>query len=117
MPAQNRETMSGRSDRSRPVHHVSRFGRRSLFALLLLLTPACAHYHSVGLGATGSAETSVRQYYILWGLIAANDVDAQRMAPGLTSYEIVTRYGLLDLLLAPFLFPLTMTSRTVTVRT
>lgn len=100
------------------MRHLSTFGRRSLFALLLLLgTPACAHYHTVGLGATGSEETSARQYYILWGLIAANEVDAQRMAPGLTSYEIVTYYSFFDLVMAPFLFPITMTSRTVKVRT
>lgn len=109
--------MLARSDRSRAVRHLSTFGKRSLLALLLLLpTSACAHYHSVGLGATGSEQKSVRQYYILFGLIAANEVDAQRMAPGLTSYEIVTHYDIFDLLLAPFLIPLTMTSRTVTVR-
>lgn len=100
------------------MRHFSTLGRRSLLAsLLLLVAPACAHYHSVGLGATGSEETSARQHYILWGLIAANEVDAQRMAPGLTSYEVVTYYGILDLVMAPFLFPLSMTSRTVKVRT
>lgn len=46
-----------------------------------------------------------------------NDVSAQRMADGLTSYTIETEYSLTDLLLQPLLLPLTMTSRTVTVRT
>ena len=39
------------------------------------------------------------------------------MADGLTSYEIESKFGFLDLLLQPLLLPLTMTSRTVTVRT
>jgi len=76
-----------------------------------------AHRHFVGLGATGAEEHSVRQYYILFGFLDANDVDAQRIATGLTSYEVVTEYGIVDMLLAPFLLPLTMTSRTITVRT
>jgi len=35
----------------------------------------------------------------------------------LTSYTIETSYGFMDILLQPLLLPLTMTSRTVTVRT
>jgi hypothetical protein len=76
-----------------------------------------AHQHSVGLGPTGTGEQVARQYYVLFGFIAANDVDPQRMAAGLTSYSVETEYGLLDILFAPFLLPLTITTRTVTVRT
>ena len=87
--------------------------------LLLLVTTGCvAHRHSVGLGATGTDEHNARQYYVLFGLIAANDVNAQRMAGGLTSYEVETELlGFFDMLFAPLLLPLTMTTRTVTVRT
>lgn len=86
--------------------------------LLSLLSSACvAHRHSVGLGATGTGTTSARQYYLLFGFFQANEVDAQRMADGLTSYEIVTEYSFVDLLLQPLLLPLTLTTRTVTVRT
>ena len=89
-----------------------------LLVLCLLLGTGCvAHRHAVGLGATGTGQQSARQYYIFFGLVATNDVDAQRMADGLTSYEIETRYGFFDLLLGPLLLPLTMTSRTVVVRT
>lgn len=85
---------------------------------LALVPSACvSHTHSVGLGATGSGSTEVRQYYVLFGLFAANDVDAQRLAGGLTSYAITTEYAFVDLLLQPLLLPFTMTSRTVTVRT
>jgi hypothetical protein len=45
-----------------------------------------------------------------------NDVDVQRMNQDLVGYEIETRYGWTDVLLAPFLLPFTATSRTVVVR-
>lgn len=76
-----------------------------------------AHRHSIGLGATGTGEVSARQIYLLFGLFEVNEVDAQRMAPDLTSYTIETRFGFVDLLLSPLLLPLTLTSRTVVVRT
>ena len=91
-----------------------------LAALLLLLPMATAcvsHRHAIGLGATGTGETTARQYYILFGLVQANEVDAQRLAEGLTSYEIETEFSFVDLLLSPLLLPLTITTRTVTVRT
>lgn len=76
-----------------------------------------SHNHSVGLGSTGTGMQVARQYYFLFGFFQVNEVDAQRMAGDLTSYTIETRYGFVDILLAPFLLPLTGTSRTVTVRT
>jgi hypothetical protein len=88
---------------------------------VLLATIAAAgctsHYHSIGLGPTGSAEQSERQYYFLFGLIRINEVDPGRMAADLTSYSIETEFSFTDLLLSPLLIPLTVTSRTVTVRT
>lgn len=89
-----------------------------LLVLPLLLGASCmSHRHSVGLGATGTGVEHRRQYYVLFGLVAANEVDAQRMAGGLTSYEVETGYRFLDMLIAPLLLPLTITTRTVTVRT
>ena len=89
-----------------------------LAVLLLALTASCAsHRHAVGLGATGTGEQSARQFYLFFGLMTVNDISAQRMADGLTSYEIETSYGVWDWLLQPLLLPLTLTTRTVTVRT
>ena len=86
--------------------------------LTLLFASGCAyHRHSVGMGATGTGEQFDRQYYVLFGMFATNDVSAQRMADGLTGYTIETSYSLVDLMLQPLLLPLTMTSRTVRVRT
>lgn len=94
--------------------------KSSLAALVLLalLANGCvAHTHVVGLGATGTGVASERQFYLLFGLLGLNTVDAQRMAPDLTSYTIETGFELGDLLWSPFLVLFTMTSRTVTVRT
>jgi hypothetical protein len=91
--------------------------RVAAISILLLACSCASHRHSVGLGATGTDTQVVRQYYILFGLFSANDISAQRMADGVTSYEIETKYGLWDFLMQPLMLPLTMTSRTVTVRT
>lgn len=91
--------------------------RLAAISILLLAGSCVSHRHSVGLGATGTGTQTVRQYYILFGFFSANEISAQRMADGVTSYEIETKYSVWDLLLQPLLLPLTMTSRTLTVRT
>lgn len=83
--------------------------------MLSLLGGCVAHEHRVGLGPTGIGSEQDRQYYLFFGLVRLNEVDARRMADNLTSYSIATKFGLLDLLMAPLLLPLTITSRTVTV--
>lgn len=91
--------------------------RRLPCLLLLALSPAAcvAHEHRVGVGPTGLGSDSQRQFYLLFGLVRTNEVDAARMADDLTGYSITTEFSFTDLLLAPLLLPLTMTSRTVTV--
>lgn len=89
-----------------------------LIALVAIATTGCvSHHHSIGLGPTGTGVETSRQFYFLFGFARVNEVDPQRMAGGLTSYSIETSYGLVDMLLMPFLLPLTATSRTVVVRT
>jgi hypothetical protein len=83
----------------------------------LLLGGCVTHQHTVGLGPTGTGESSARQYYIFFGLMQLNEVNVQRMSSDLTSYSIDTRFAFSDLLFSPFLLPFTVTSRTVTVRT
>ncbi|MCU0862719.1 MAG: hypothetical protein MUC36_02910 [Planctomycetes bacterium] len=88
------------------------------FALAVSTLAGCvSHQHTIGLGATGTGQQTARQFFFLFGLFQVNEIDTQRMAPDLTSYSIETRFGVVDMLLAPLLAPLTMTTRTVTVRT
>ena len=94
--------------------------RRLLAALSLVFlaaTSCITHTHVVGLGPTGTGGVAARQYYFLFGFLAINEVETQRLAPELTSYSIETGFGLTDLVLLPFLLPFTLTSRTVVVRT
>lgn len=86
-------------------------------ALSFAATGCVSHQHVVGLGPTGTGSVSARQYYMLFGLLQVNEVDTQRFAPELTSYSIDTRFSLTDLLLTTLLLPLTVTTRTVTVKT
>ena len=96
------------------------FRQFALLSLLLVaaagVTPGCvSHQHRIGVGGTGSRAESARQFYVLFGLIRLNEVNVQRMSDDLTSYDIDSRYGWVDLALSPLLLPLTVTSRTVTV--
>ncbi len=111
--------MASSAGKTRAVNVIPS-ARRSCSALLLpvLFVTACvSHQHTVGLGSTGTGVARARQYYALFGLWQINEVDTQRLAPDLTSYDVDTRFSFVDLLLAPVFLPLTMTTRTVTVRT
>lgn len=86
-------------------------------ALSVAASGCVSHQHVVGLGPTGIGSISERQYYVLFGLLQVNEVDTQRFAPELTSYTIDTRFSFTDLVLSTLMLPLTVTTRTVTVRT
>ena len=93
---------------------------RSLLAAAALLwgatlTTGCAHVHRVGVGPSGVAQESQRQFYVLFGLYRLNDADVTEMSAGLTGYEVKTSFTFTDFLLFPFLLPLSAGSRTVTV--
>ena len=92
--------------------------RTTLLALVLLLAPSSCfvHEHRVGLGPVGIDTASARQYYLFFGLVRLNEVDAQRLALGKTSFSVRTGFTFWDLVLAPFLLPFTMSSRGVTVQ-
>ena len=112
--------MSGVRCKRRVVHTPTpRRVRLPLVAsMFFLMAASCVgHRHSIGLGSTGTGEQTARQYYVLFGLFQANEVSAHRMAKDVTSYEVETKFGLWDILLQPLLLPLTMTTRTVIVRT
>lgn len=105
------------ADRRRSVNVPSRLVRPVVLLSLLAASGCVGHTHVVGLGATGTGAVTERQYYLLFGLVPINEVDSQRAAADLTSYTVETGFGLVDLLLSPVLLPLTVTSRSVVVRT
>lgn len=87
--------------------------------MLLLLTVGLAgcqvHTHRIGSGPTGLGAETARQYYWMFGLLQLNEVNVQRMAADLNGYEIRSEISFFDLLITSVLFPLTITTRTVTV--
>ena len=96
-----------------PVRRI----KTSLAVVALLLLTACqVHRHRVGTGPVGVGSESMRQFYIFFGLLRISESDSQRLTQEATGYEIVTEYSLIDMLLQPFLLPVTMTSRTITVK-
>ncbi|MEO6595175.1 MAG: hypothetical protein ABIP94_10525 [Planctomycetota bacterium] len=109
-------TTAGKRERVK-VSHACRWAPKLVLLGSLSGGGCVAHHHSVGLGPTGAGVEVARQYYWLFGFFSVNEVDPKRMAGDLTSYTIETEFGLIDLLLAPLLLPLTVTTRTVTVRT
>jgi len=81
----------------------------------LFLIGCSTHIHTVGTGPqTGQVETA-RQWYILFGLIPLNSVDAGAMAGGAANYEIKTSTTGLDILIGIPAQYVTVRSRTVTV--
>lgn len=79
------------------------------------LSSCSVHEHTVGLGPNGIGTQSVRQYYLFFGWLRLNEVDTQRLAQDATSYRVRTEWSFVDFVLSPFLLPLTVTTRTVTV--
>lgn len=113
--------MPGARVRATTVRVLDIAPRKALpFLLALCCLPAVgcmAHRHVVGLGPTGLGEASKRQYYLFFGLVNLSEVNVQNMAGNLTSYTVETEYSFTDLLLMPLLLPVTVTTRTVTVKT
>jgi hypothetical protein len=94
--------------------------RRGRLAILLLVastmsTGCSTHTHRVGAGPNGVGSESQRQYYLFFGLIRLNEADSQRLTHDAVSYEIVTEWSFVDILITTLLLPLTVTTRTVTV--
>jgi hypothetical protein len=95
----------------------ARFRGLTATLILALWCSACqVHTHRVGGGPTGIGEESARQYYWMFGLLQLNEVNVQRMAADLGSYEIRSEITFWDFLLTPLLLPFTITTRTVTVK-
>ncbi len=87
----------------------------SLLALLPGLSGCMTHEHRVGAGPAGVGRASHRQYYLFFGLMRLNEVDAQRELQGKPSFAVTTYFGFSDFILSGLLAPLTVCTRSVTV--
>ena len=87
-----------------------------LIVVMTLVTVGCsAHIHTVGSGPAGSDVTSVRQWYVLFGLVPINQVDTSTIAGTATDYEIETQMSGVDFLITIFTGMVSVHCRTVTV--
>lgn len=87
----------------------------STLLLLTSLTGCMTHEHRVGAGPAGVGQSSHRQYYLFFGLMRLNEVDAQRELLGKPSFAVTTYFGFSDFVLSGLLAPLTVCTRSVTV--
>ena len=62
----------------------------------LLIVGCSTHVHTIGTGPQSGVTKTARQYYILWGLIPINTVDAGAMVGDANNYEIKTQLGPVD---------------------
>lgn len=86
-----------------------------LILFAMPMTSCLVNEHRVGGGPNGIGSESIRQYYLFFGLYRINEADSQRLTRDLTSYEVVTEFSFSDFILTTLLFPLTVTTRSVTV--
>lgn len=86
-----------------------------LIVAVLCVLGCSAHTHNVGHGPAFDRTTTQRQWYLLYGLVAINDVDTHAMAQGRRNYEITTQVTLIDFIYQAVLSPMTITCRTVSV--
>ncbi len=87
----------------------------STLLLLTGLTGCMTHEHRVGAGPAGVGHAAYRQYYLFFGLMRLNEIDAQRELQGKPSFAVTTWFGLSDFILSGLLAPLTVCTRSVTV--
>ena len=62
----------------------------------LFLIGCSTHVHTVGTGPLTGVENTARQYYLLYGLVPLNSVDAAELAGSAANYEIQTQVGPMD---------------------
>lgn len=92
-------------------------GAAALLLSLTLFLPGClVHEHQVGHGSSNIDQATMRQYYLFFGLVRLNEVNVQRELADKTSYVIDSGFRFWDFVLAPFLAPFTITTRTVRAR-
>ena len=82
---------------------------------VLAIIGCATHTHKIGNGPQTGAETTQRQWYVLWGLVPINDVDTETIAGGAMDYEIKTQVTFVDGIISIFTGLITVYPRSVTV--
>lgn len=86
-----------------------------LIASVLVIAGCATHTHKIGNGPQTGAETTQRQWYVLWGLVPINDVNTETMAGGAADYEIKTQATFVDSIISIFTGLITVYPRSVKV--
>ena len=84
----------------------------------LLIVGCSTHVHTIGAGPQSGVTKTARQYYVLWGLVPLNTVDAGAMVGDANNYEIQTQLGPVDVVIGVASFATVgglVSSRTVKV--
>ena len=80
-----------------------------------LFVGCSTHIHTIGDGPQTGVNSSAKQWYALYGLVALNEVDVDAMADGAANYEIKTQTSFVDILISGFTNYVTVSCRSVTV--
>jgi hypothetical protein len=67
--------------------------------VMSLLVGCTTHEHIVGTGAATGYTESAKQWYLLWGLMAINDVNTNVLSGGAENYKIITQTSIIDALI------------------
>jgi hypothetical protein len=67
---------------------------------LMMLAGCFTHEHIVGTGAATGYTESAKQWYLLWGGMALNNVDTKAMSGAAQNYKIITQSSVVDIIIS-----------------
>ncbi|MEE8441704.1 MAG: hypothetical protein V3S41_08290 [Spirochaetia bacterium] len=86
-----------------------------LAVLAMTMLAGCyTNEHIVGTGAATGYTESAKQWYLLYGLLALNNVDTKAMSGAAQNYKIITQSSVVDMVITGLTFGL-LSPRTVKV--
>ena len=88
----------------------------TIILLAILFIAGCmTQVHKIGSGPQTYEEKTLRQWWVLWGLIPINEIDTHEMAKGAENYEIKTEISFVDGIITIFTSMVTVGCSSVTV--
>jgi len=95
------------------LKRATAIGIIAVFAMTLL-AGCFTNEHIVGTGAATGYTESAKQWYLLFGLLAVNNVDTKAMSGAAQNYKIITQTSVIDAVISGLTFGL-LSPRTVKV--